>query len=128
MESSQRQTLNPLSSSVALANLDLLAGTDAMTQAVIMGAHLREGLQRLVSKFPRRLCEVRGLGLMQGLVTREYAVAKRIYDGALRRGVLLRISKDAKGETLLLKPSLLVTAQQINKVLEEIDNELTAIH
>jgi adenosylmethionine-8-amino-7-oxononanoate aminotransferase len=44
-------------------------------------------------------------------------VAKAVYDFALAAGVLLRISKDGQGETILFKPSLLVSPAQIDKVL-----------
>ncbi len=119
--------LNPLSATVALANIELLTGTDVMGHASIMGQRLRTGLEALRVRFPAVLREVRGLGLMLGLETASYTIAKTIYDRALAKGVLLRISKDAKGETILFKPSLIVTAKQIDKVLEVLDHEFTAI-
>jgi len=110
--------LNPLSATIALANIDILTNTDVMQRVPIVANRLRQGLQALADRFPRWCKEVRGLGMMQALETQSYAIAKQIYDHALEKGVLLRISKDGKGEAILIKPSLVVSNKQIDKVLE----------
>jgi adenosylmethionine-8-amino-7-oxononanoate aminotransferase len=56
-----------------------------------------------------------------------HEVARKIYDFALARGLLLRISKDAKGETVLIKPSLIVTPRQIDRLLEVLDHAFATL-
>jgi acetylornithine/succinyldiaminopimelate/putrescine aminotransferase len=109
--------LNPLSATIALANLELLTTTNVMQGVAALARRLSDGLSHLLERYPSCCKEARGLGLMQALETPSYRVAKAVYDFALAAGVLLRISKNGQGETILLKPSLLVTPAQIDKVL-----------
>jgi len=119
--------MNPLSAIVALANIELLTGTQVMRSVGSAEQRLAAGLARLRAAHPSLVTDVRGAGLMHGIETVSHAVARKIYDHALERGVLLRISKDAKGETVLIKPSLMVTARQIDKLMEVLDHAFAAL-
>jgi len=119
--------LNPLSATIALANLELLTTTPAMQNVAALARRLSDGLNRLRERYPSWCREARGLGLMQALQTRSYNIAKAVYDFALAAGVLLRISKNGWGETLLLKPALIVTPAQIDKVLGVMDDAFASL-
>jgi acetylornithine/succinyldiaminopimelate/putrescine aminotransferase len=119
--------LNPLSAIVALANIELLTTTPVMHSVTAAEKRLATGLARLRQAYPSLVAEVRGAGLMHGLETVSHRVARQVYDFAFERGVLLRISKDAKGETVLFKPSLIVTIRQIDKLLEVLDHAFASI-
>lgn len=109
--------LNPLSATIALANLELLTTSPAMKNVAALARRLSDGLNQLRERYPAWCKEARGLGLMQALQTRSYDVAKAVYDFALAAGVLLRISRNGQGDTLLLKPALVVSPAQIDMVL-----------
>jgi 4-aminobutyrate aminotransferase-like enzyme len=114
--------LNPLSSIVALANIEMLTTTHVMRTVGCSEKRLSAGFGKLKQKYPALITDVRGVGLMHGIETISPAVTRKVYDFALERGVLLRISRDAKGETLLIKPSLIVTGRQIDTLMEVLDH------
>lgn len=119
--------LNPLSSIVALANIEMLTTTHVMRSVSCSEKRLSSGFARLRQKYPGLIVDARGVGLMHGLETVSHAVARKVYDFALERGVLLRISRDAKGETLLFKPSLIVTSRQIDTLMEVLDHAFDSL-
>jgi acetylornithine/N-succinyldiaminopimelate aminotransferase len=119
--------LNPLSAIVALANIELLTTTNVMRTVGCTEKWIANGLASLKQKFPKLIADVRGVGLMHGIETISHEVARKVYDHAYERGLLLRIAKDAKGETILIKPSLLVTNRQIDKLLENLEHAFASL-
>ena len=119
--------LNPLSAIVACANIELLTTTNVMRTVGCSEKRLSTGLTRLRQSFPKLIADVRGVGLMHGIETISNQVARKVYEHAYERGVLLRIAKDAKGETVLIKPSLIVTTGQIDRLLENLNHAFASI-
>lgn len=119
--------LNPLSSIVALANIEMLTHTHVMRSVGCAEKRLASGFGKLRQKYPKLVVDTRGVGLMHGIETTSNAVARKVYDFALERGLLLRISKDAKGETVLVKPSLIVTSRQIDTLMEVLDHAFASL-
>jgi 4-aminobutyrate aminotransferase len=87
---------NPVSMAAALAVIKVIEEEDLRTNAAVVGAHLRAGLEGLKEKYPI-IGDVRGMGLMQALEfvkdreTKEphpQAVAK-VFEETKRRGVLI---------------------------------------
>jgi len=58
---------NPLAMAVGNAALDLLLEDGLFAHVELMGARLRAGLKTLQNKYPEKIADVRGVGLMIGL-------------------------------------------------------------
>ena len=81
-----------------------------------MSKHLHAGLSRLVGKHPERAMEVRGRGLLLGLVLDEDA--SPVVARCRERGVLLSV---AGGTVVRFAPPLIVGAADLDRALEVLD-------
>jgi 2,2-dialkylglycine decarboxylase (pyruvate) len=121
---------DPFQCSVALANLDVMAGEDLVGNARTQGARLAAGLRRLAGRY-RIVGQARGIGLIAGLeiVDGQHeapdlaaAVSVACMDhglivGGLRPGI-------REGNTLRLAPPLTVSAAEIDEALRILDEAL----
>ncbi len=114
---------NPVAAAAALAVLDTLLAPDFLAEVRDKGAYLVAGLNELVQRYPDRLQEVRGMGLIQGLVLREEfrdqgpAVVQNLFE----RGLLLNFA----GHTALrFIPPLVVSKTEIDRALEMVEEAL----
>ena len=111
---------NPLSCAAAIATLQALTQDGLIDNAKDTGQYLYSGLQRLQDTHGI-IREVRGLGLMIGVELR--FVVRDILHDLIDRGVIMLYS----GQTILrMLPPLLVSKNQIDVVLEQLDAALTA--
>ncbi|HEY8468777.1 MAG TPA: aspartate aminotransferase family protein [Longimicrobiales bacterium] len=123
---------NPVACEAALAQLAEVEERGLVARAAALGAWLRERLAGWVDRFAS-VGEVRGLGLMQGVelvedrATRRpaTALARRVADGALRRGVLL-LTEGPGGNVLAFTPPLVITEAQLEHALGVLEAELEA--
>jgi len=108
----------PLACAAALAVLDAVEQEKLMHNALARGRQLMDGLRALAEKHDC-IQSVRGIGLMIGAVL---SVPAKPVETALREKGLLCI---ATGENVLrFVPPLVVTADQIDRALELIDQSL----
>jgi adenosylmethionine-8-amino-7-oxononanoate aminotransferase len=118
---------NPVSCAAGLAVLREIVERDLCANARIQGARLRSGLERLAQKYAV-IGDVRGKGLFLGLElvrdrsTRERfsddaALGVRIGRAALANGLLCRFDP----HWLAFGPPLVVTAEQIDEIVEILD-------
>jgi acetylornithine/N-succinyldiaminopimelate aminotransferase len=98
----------------ALATIEAMKRENLVQRSEELGAYMRSELSRNLG--PR---EVRGLGLMVGLDLD--ADCKQVVQKARERGVLLNNTGD---HTLRLVPPLVVTKEQIDKVVKVIGESL----
>ena len=84
-----------------------------------MGTRLRSGLEALVERYPDRLVEVRGLGLMLALETRSDALGFELTKQCFRHG-LLAIFAFNRQSALQVMPPLTITSEEIDEVLERL--------
>ncbi|TCI20939.1 aspartate aminotransferase family protein [Exiguobacterium sp. SL-9] len=101
---------NPLAMAAAEATLDILFEADALAHVHAMGARLRAGLEQFVDG--ETFIEVRGLGLMLGLVATK-PVASWIEQ--LRETGLLVVA--AGPDVIRFLPSLLLTEEEVDEAL-----------
>jgi acetylornithine/succinyldiaminopimelate/putrescine aminotransferase len=92
-----------------------------------MGARLRAGMDALVARYPDRLSEVRGLGLMLALETQSDALGFELTQQCLRHG-LLAIFAFNRQSTLQVMPPLTIAPEEIDEVLERLDAAVAALH
>jgi 4-aminobutyrate aminotransferase / (S)-3-amino-2-methylpropionate transaminase / 5-aminovalerate transaminase len=100
---------NPLACAAALAALDVLIEEDLPARAARLGADLG----RRLASWPERFAgieEVRGRGLLWGVVLRTPEIAKNRVRGALSRGVLLLAGGPA-GRVAQIVPPLTIKAE-----------------
>lgn len=111
---------NPLACRAALAVLDTLEGglLDHVRQ---VGPVFADGLRALAQKHPM-IVEVRGAGLMQGLVLDRDAAP--VVPAALERGLI--VNRTAERVVRLLPPYV-ITEAEIAEALSRLDAALTAV-
>jgi len=108
----------PLVCAAGCAALDVLVDEDLTGKAAVNGKYFKSQLESLVSKH-KIVKEVRGLGLMLGLELRYdvYGVIMR----ALNKGILVI---DAGRTVVRLLPPLIISKEQIDKVVKVLDESL----
>jgi acetylornithine aminotransferase len=111
---------NPLACAAAVASVRTIAEPRLLAHAAEMGALLRAGLERLAPKHPR-IQQVRGVGLMQGLVLDGPAAS--VVLACLERGLLVNGTAE---RVLRVTPPLVVTADEIARAVAILDEALAA--
>ncbi len=125
---------NPVSCAVGMAVLDVLEEEQLQRQAHHVGEHLLSGLTSLQDRHSV-IGDVRGRGLFIGVElvadrgTREPAVrlASDVIEGAKDRGVLLSTDGPA-ANVLKIKPPLVFTRDNADRLVETLDDVLAALH
>lgn len=135
-----RQTIstfggNPVAMAAAVATLDIMKREDMPARSARLGAHLRAGLEELQRKYPRKIGQVRGLGLMQAVEmvedevagdrTPDAAITGRIFEASRKEGVLL--GKGGRwGNIFRIAPPMLIETSEIDHGLAAFDRALSA--
>jgi ornithine--oxo-acid transaminase len=110
---------NPLAAAVGLAVIGLLNGGEYQERARVLGEHLRTGLQALVG---HGIVEVRSAGLWAGVdIDPALATGRRVCELLMERGVL---AKDTHGSTIRLAPPIVVTAEELDFAVGQLEDVL----
>ena len=113
-----------LACAVALAVIAEIEATGLVEHASQMGVRLVAGLHRIKEAHPEVIAEVRHLGLMTGLKYTEDGYGVRMSHQLSRHGVLAIYSGN-EPSVMRLMPSLVITAEEIDFLLEAIDAAVT---
>ncbi|MDF2564490.1 MAG: 4-aminobutyrate aminotransferase and related aminotransferase, partial [Massilibacillus sp.] len=122
---------NPVSSTAALATLDYIGKNNLLQNALERGAQLKAGLVRLQEKYPF-IGDIRGLGLMIGaeIVHPDKTPAGQEVDIILEemkdRGFIIG-KNGIERNVIAFQPPLIVTEENINIMLNDLDDVLKAI-
>ncbi len=109
---------NPVACAAALAVLDTIEQEDVLANATRVGAHLLERL-REIAKTCDRIAEVRGLGMIIGVVLRHEA--KPVVDACVREHLLVNATAT---NVLRLLPPLNLTREEADAGLKIIERAL----
>jgi ornithine--oxo-acid transaminase len=110
---------NPLAAAVARTALRVLVEEGMIENSDRLGAYFLEQLGSIRSD---RVNEVRGRGLMLAVELKPDAgSARQVVDALKERGVL---AKDTHGSTVRIAPPLVITKDQVDWTLEQIDAAL----
>ncbi|MHA2344103.1 MAG: aspartate aminotransferase family protein [Candidatus Hodarchaeales archaeon] len=118
---------NPVSSAVALENINMLQDEGLIKNSGTIGKIFMQGLEELQQKYSL-IGDVRGLGLMIGIelvkdrTTKEPAVkkAKKVVSHLLKEGVIIGLG-GIHTNVIRLQPPLCITKQQAEEVLQKMD-------
>ncbi len=106
---------NPLASAVGLRVVEMLETGEFQERARALGAHLAEGLAKLVG---HGVTAVRVAGLWAGVdIDPAFGTGREIAEKLLVRGVLV---KDTHGQTIRIAPPLVIRATEIDWALEQL--------
>lgn len=133
---------NPQSCAVSLAVLEYLQKNDVLKDVECKSVYLRNGLEKLKSRFPF-IGDIRGKGLLIGiefvkdLITKEtfsrnQQVTQKVISIAIRKGLLIYPAgagiDGVNGDAIIISPPLTITKREIEeclKLLMETFEELT---
>ncbi|MBX5041297.1 aminotransferase class III-fold pyridoxal phosphate-dependent enzyme [Rhizobium lentis] len=116
---------HPVGAAAAIACLSETIRQDVATNAGQRGSELLDGLKELQSRYPL-VGDVRGKGLMcavelvsnrEGKTAAGKDVVGKVYQGAYDAGVMIRTS----GNNIILSPTLIITAQEVTRIVEALD-------
>lgn len=120
---------NPVSATAGLAVLDYIQSHQLCKRSLELGEILRSGLVKLKEKYPL-IQEVRGLGLMLGLVFSSSAggqLVDTIMEEMKDRGFI--IGKNGMDRNVLaFQPPLVIGAPDIQQMLEQLDHVLAELN
>jgi len=108
---------SPISAAAALAHLQIRDELDLDRHVRSVGAYAIEQLTILAHAFPSHFGTPRGRGLLLGLPVREPHRAAEIAGAVRERGLLLGLGG---GNTLRLAPPLIVSLEEIDRIVETI--------
>ncbi len=118
---------NPLACNVALKVCETLLNQNLLQNAQERGEQLRRGLVSIAQAFPQHIEQVRGWGLIQGLVLRSDSpmTARDIVQSCLEQGLLL---VPAGQKVVRFVPPLIVDSTEIEAALDRVRQSLTTIN
>jgi len=127
---------NPMSCAAANATLDVIEGDDLPANAEVMGQRLRDGLEQLQGRHPKKIGEVRGKGLMLGMElvadepagdrTPDTEATARLFEETKKRGLLIG-KGGLSGNVIRIAPPLTVTADEIDEALTALAESFAAM-
>lgn len=108
---------NALAMADVFATLSTIKAQKLVQAAAEQGAYLKEQLERLALKYPEKIREVRGRGLIIGIETTKPAAP--VLEFCLEEGIIINVTV---GNVIRLVPPLVVTKDDIDKVVKALDN------
>jgi len=113
---------NPLAAAVGSEALDILVEEDLARRSAVMGQHLLDSLRAIDSPLVK---EVRGIGLFVGVeIDPAQTSARDIVERLMGRGLL---SKETHETVVRLAPPLVITRQQIDWAVSQIEEVLVEL-
>ncbi|MCA8941304.1 MAG: aspartate aminotransferase family protein [Planctomycetes bacterium] len=127
---------NPMSCASANATLDVMESEDLPGNSETQGARLREGLEALQRKHPRKIGDVRGKGLMQAIElvaneeagdrTPDAAATVRLFEETKQRGLLIG-KGGLHGNVVRIAPPMTVGPDDVDEALRILGEAFVAM-
>ncbi len=117
---------NPFACKAALTVGKEISNRKILENVTNRGTQLRLGLEKIISNYSFDLKEVRGLGLMQGLVIKEESNLNSsiIVEIAIKEGLLVI---GAGRKVIRIVPPLVISKKEINQLLRRLDSCLSKV-
>jgi 4-aminobutyrate aminotransferase len=116
---------NPMGCAAALATIEVMSEPGFMENVRARGEQLSAALTGLMSAYPG-LVQVRGPGLMVGIVFDDPARVPRVLEHCLTEGHLILMNAGTYGNVVRWMPPLVVTAEEIDEGVQAFSNALKA--
>lgn len=113
---------NPLACAAVYATLTTIKSDNLVDKAAVKGAYFMELLKALQEKYPDKVVEIRGRGLMLGMELNQPGQA--VVEHCLANGVIVNCTA---GNVIRLVPPLIITIEDINTVAEALNKVLAAL-
>lgn len=110
---------NPLATAAGCAVFDIFEEEDLVLNSKNMGEIFKERLTELMKKYPQKITDVRGAGLLIGAELSE-DISKSVYSELFKKGFLTSLC----GTTLRLAPPLIITEKEIDIFISALDEIL----
>ena len=115
-----------LGARVVEAAVERYEDPELLENVVARGEQLRSGLEDLVARYPDRLVGHHGLGLMVALESSSEALGFELTKQCFAHG-LMAIFAFNRQSTLQIMPPLVISAEEIDEVLERLDAAVAAM-
>jgi acetylornithine/N-succinyldiaminopimelate aminotransferase len=117
---------NPFATGVALAVCNTLEQEGLLANVQARGEQLRQGLTAIAQQYPAHLSEVRGWGLINGLVLHADAdlISSDIVKAVMAEGLLL---VPAGPKVVRFVPPLIVSADEIDQALSAVSRAMATV-
>lgn len=117
---------NPFACGVALTVCQTLERENILQNVQDRGEQLRDGLRAIAAKYPNHITEVRGWGLINGLVLNPdtQLTAAEIVKAGIDEGLLL---VPAGPKVVRFVPPLIVTQAEVEQALQAVDKAMAAV-
>ncbi len=113
---------NPLACAAGNAVLDAMEAEQLLANTITVGAYLKEALNRLQTKYPGLIKEVRGQGLIIGAELTQ--PGREIVEACLERGIIINCTA---GNVLRFVPPLIIKENHVDEVIAVLDEVLGAV-
>jgi putrescine aminotransferase len=114
---------NPLASAAAIASIHVTLRERMWEKAARGGARFMAGLRALRERHPEVLIDVRGKGLLIGMVFPDHETGYRVASGLFRHGVLVA-GTQISATTIRIEPALDISDGLIDEVLQRLGRVL----
>ncbi|MDX2096259.1 MAG: aspartate aminotransferase family protein [Leptolyngbyaceae cyanobacterium bins.59] len=117
---------NPFACAVALAVCQTIDRENLLAHVQARGEQLRAGLRQIAERYPDRVEEVRGWGLINGMELKAEIelTSAAVVKAAIEEGLLL---VPAGPKVLRFVPPLIVTEAEIDQALQALDRAMAAV-
>lgn len=113
---------NPLACAEVYATLTTIKSENLVDKAAAKGAYFMDELKKLQKKYPKKVIDVRGRGLMLGMELNQPGQA--VVAHCLANNVIINCTA---GNVIRLVPPLIITNEEIDIVVAALDKALAAL-
>ena len=117
---------NPLACSAASACIEVLLDEHLPARAALMGNYFMRKLNELKERYPERIHDVRGKGLLIGLEFTSKDLREAVQVELFHRGVIVASTLNSNC-TFRIEPPLIITESQINFMIDALESVLVDI-
>ncbi len=114
---------NPFATQAGLEVMDIIKSEKLVENSEAMGRVALEKLSELQAKYPDKIVDVRGAGLLIGVEIKP-DIAKAVFEGLHERKILTSL---CKGVTIRIAPALNITEKEIDIFIGAFDDTLKEI-
>ena len=117
---------NPLACAASIASIHVTLRERLWEKAAKQGERFTAGLRELRARYPDVLVDIRGRGLLIGLVFPDHETGYRVAAGLFRRGVLVA-GTQISATTIRIEPALDISDEIVETVLARLGEVLAEI-